>query len=318
MTEESTGESPDNNPSDDNAPIDAPAAALIAPDPTGQSDVRYEVICELAPDDYERYGGAYRRLYDILFANAFTYFMTSARLFYQVWTEANNALVANEIRPNTDPDSFISRATMLRSTTLTLCLSLVYHQEQTLQEVCEAHGNGSDAHDKVRKLFGDLYDNFAGYRYLYGLRNVMAHDAMDAIALSATTTLDEDRRPIGIWDLRLDRSVICQSPKAKRALKDELAPLAENPSFPELFAQIAEPMRAANKALLTVIHPDLTSMCHKVVEFDGLFDGRSGTRALAHNLSPELRPGMKLGFTPWSGEAIRFAYNYEQGQEVGR
>ena len=306
------------NDDGDNSPVDELAALLLAPHPTDESGVFFDYVQDLSPEDYERYNQAYNTLFDILFANAFTYFTTSAKLFLKVWTEANNALAANEIRPNTDPDSFISRATQLRSTALTLCLSLVYHQEQTLQEVCELHSNGSDAHNAVKNIFGEMYDNLAGYRYMYGLRNIMAHDAMDAIALSATSAFDENLRPIGMWDLTLDRSVICQSPKAKRALKDELSSLAENPSLPELFAQIAQPMAEANKKLLTIIHPDLTLMCQTVVEFDALFGGKPGTRALAHNRSPELRPGMRVGFAPWSGDVIKFAHNYERGQEASR
>lgn len=304
--------------SNENAPIETPAAALIGPDPTGQTDVRYEILRELSIEDFERYKAAYRRLFDTLFASAYTYFSTSAKLFGQKWAEANTALEANQIRPNTDPDGFINWCNILRSATLTLCLSLVYHQHQTLQEVSDVHGNGSETHKKVSAIFGRLYDTYPAYRYLYGLRNIMAHDAMDAIALSATASLDENRKPVGIWDLKLDRSVICVSPKAKRELKDELASLEEDPSFLELLPQIAEPMRAAQIELLTVIFPDLTDVCRAVIEFDQIFEGRPGTRALTHTLSPEFRPGMRLSYTSWSGDAIAFAYRYEKGGDVTR
>jgi hypothetical protein len=302
----------------DNAPVDAPAALLLAPDPTGQSDVRFEYIRDLSQEEYERYEQAYKALFDVLFANTFTYFMGSARMFHKVWTDANKAMAAREIRPTTDPDSFVLWATQLRSAALTLCLSLVYHQEQTYQEICEKHGNNSDPHRAAQRVFGELYDNYAGYRYMYALKNVMAHDAMDAIALSATAILDENGSPIAMWDLKLDRAVISRSRKLKVPMKAEFAALTENPSLPELFAQIAQPMRDANRKLLSILHPDLTSVCQIALEFDSVFNGRLGTRALAHNRSPEPRPGMRVGFSAWSSELIKFAQNYQRGQELGR
>jgi hypothetical protein len=48
-------------------------------------------------------------------------------------------------------------------------------------------------------------------------------------------------------------------------------------------------MRKVNRKLLTIIHPDVTSVCETIVEFDKLFEGRDGTRGLFHQASPELR-----------------------------
>jgi hypothetical protein len=302
----------------DNSPVDAPAALLIATDPSGQSDVRLEHIRDLSQQDYERFNQAYRTLTEVLFANPFTYFMGSAKMFHTVWTDANKALAAQKIRPNTDPDSFFIWTTQLRAAALTLCLSLAYHQEHTYQEISENHGNGSDAHQAAQKVFGELYDKYPGYGYMYSLRNVMAHDAMDAIALSATTMLDDSGEPVGMWDLKLDRAVMSQSRKLSKEKKAKFAALTENPSLPELFTQVAEPMREANRKLLGILHSDLTAVCRVAVEFDALFEGRAGTRALAHDRSPEIRPGMRLGFSSWSGEIIKFAQNYERGQDIGR
>ena len=39
----------------DNSPVDAPAALLIAPDPSGQSDMQLEHIRDLSQEDYDRY-----------------------------------------------------------------------------------------------------------------------------------------------------------------------------------------------------------------------------------------------------------------------
>jgi hypothetical protein len=72
-----------------------------------------------------------------------------------------------------------------------------YHQEQTYQAICEKHGNDSEPHNAAKVIFGELYGTYPGYRYMYALRNVMIHDAMDAIALEATAALDQNRQTIG-------------------------------------------------------------------------------------------------------------------------
>jgi hypothetical protein len=301
---------------DDNSPVREPAALLLAPDPTGQSDVKFEYIRDLSDEEHERYQQAHKTLSNILFANPFTYFRGSAQLFYEVWTRANKAFAAGEVRPNADPDSFYLWATQLRSASLTLCLSLAYHQENTYQEVCDKHGTDSEAHLAVKVVFGELYDTYDGYRYMYALRNAMAHDAMDAIALEAMASLDASGNPIALWDMKLDRAVLSRSKKVKSAIRAEFDSLTENPSLPTLFAQIAEPMRLANRRLVSIVHPDLTQVCQVAKEFDSIFGDKVGTRALAHDRSPQLRPGMKVGFSSWSNALIEFARSYQEGQEI--
>lgn len=208
--------------------------------------------------------------------------------------------------------------TELRSVALTLCLSLCYHQQQTYQEICDKHGTDSEPHKAAKVIFGELHDTYPAYRYMYALRNVMIHDAMDAIALEAISAFDQKRQPIGMWDLKLDRSFLSQSKKLNATKRAEFAALTENPSLPELFTQIAQPMADANVKLLSILHPDLTELCANAVEFDDLFGGRPGSRALAHRRSPELRAGMKVGYSAWPGELIRFARNYQAGQQIRR
>jgi hypothetical protein len=71
----------------DNEPVEAPGALLISDDPTGQSDVRLERICDLSQEDYQRYRNTYKTLFDILFADTFAYFRASAKVFHSTWTE---------------------------------------------------------------------------------------------------------------------------------------------------------------------------------------------------------------------------------------
>lgn len=136
---------------EDNAPVNAPTALLLAPDPTETSNVRFEYIRDLSQEEHDRYEQAYKALFEVLFASTFTYFMGSVKIFHKVWTGANKAMAAGEIRPTTDPDSFVLWATQLRSAALTLCLSLVYHQEQTYREICDKHGNEAIHTEQLRR-----------------------------------------------------------------------------------------------------------------------------------------------------------------------
>lgn len=302
----------------DSAAVDALSAFLMAPDPTGHAKVSFEHICDLSTEQYELFNSTYKTLYDILFANTFSYFKGSAKAFASIWMEANRALAAGEIRPTYQPDGLVLWETQLRSVALTLCLSLCYHQEQTYREISDKHGSDSEAFRSAKTIFGDLFDTHPGYRYMYALRNVMIHEAMDAIALEATATLDENREPIGVWDLQLDRRFLAQAKKLNTKTRAEFAQLTEDPSLPELFSQIARPMMEANTKLLGLLHPDLTDVCRVAVEFDDLFGGRVGTRVLSGTRSPKLQPGMQIGFSSWPEELLKFARNYEAGQEIRR
>jgi hypothetical protein len=294
-----------------NDPVPAPAAYLIGPDPTGQSDVRLEHLCDLSDEDYQRYKVAERTLHAIVVANVFTYVQGSLKVFETVWKGANSALASNEIRPNTDPQGATLWNTQLRAAALSLCMSLVYHQEQTYQDVCELHGANSRAHQKAKTIFGELYDSYPGYRYLYGLRNVMVHDSMDAIALSAETARNGNGETVAVYDLLIDRSVMVRSPKLNRNLRDEFAALDENPSLLELLPEVAQPLVDANRKLRGTAHPDLTQACNTVIEFDDLFEERPGTRALVHEQSPEMTSGFRFSYTGVPPEVIHFARTYQ-------
>jgi hypothetical protein len=294
----------------ENDPVSAPAAYLIGPDPTGQSDVRLEHICDLSDEDYQRYKAAERTLHGIVVASVFTYVQGSLKVFETVWKGANVALVANEIRPNTDPRGAALWNTQLRAAALSLCISLVYHQEQTYQDVCDRHGTNSEAHVKAKATFGKLFDHYRGYRYLYGLRNVMVHDSMDAIALSAEVTGGDNGQAVAMYDLLIDRSVMAESSRLNRNLRAEFAALDENPSLLELLSEVAQPLVDANRKLREIVHPDLTLACQTVIDFDDLFGEQPGTRALVHEQSPQLRPGFRISYTGFPPEVIHFARTY--------
>ncbi|MGN7779297.1 hypothetical protein ACTJJE_07230 [Mycolicibacterium sp. 22603] len=297
-----------------NDPVPAPAAYLIGHDPTGATDVRVEHICDLTAEDYLRYKAADRTLYDVLVANIFTYVQGSVKVFQTIWQSANAALAANEIRPNTDPHGVAVWNTQLRASVLSLCMSIVHHQEQTYQTVCDRHGANGQAHQDAKDVFGNLYDNHRGYRYLYGLRNVMVHDSMDAVSIEASAARATTGQPIAVYDLYIDRSLMTASTKLNRNLRNEFVTLEEDPSVLELLAEVAQPLVDANRSLRDIVHPDLTEACRTIIEFDDLFEQRPGTRALVHEQSPELIAGFRFSYTSIAADVIGFARAYKPGR----
>ncbi|SKF21640.1 Uncharacterised protein [Mycobacteroides abscessus subsp. massiliense] len=243
-------------------------------------------------------------------ANIFTYVQGSVKVFQTIWQGANAALAANKIRPNTDPHGVAVWNTQLRASALSLCMSIVHHQEQTYQSVCDRHGTNSQPHQDAKKIFAGLYDNHRGYRYLYGLRNVMVHDSMDAISISATATRKGAGQPVAMYDLHIDRTLMTESAKLNRNLRKEFAALDEDPSILEVLAEIAQPLVDANRELRQIMHPDLTEACSTIIEFDELFDQRPGTRALVHEQSPELIAGFRFSYTSIAPDVIGFARTY--------
>jgi hypothetical protein len=161
-----------------------------------------------------------------------------------------------------------------------------------------------------KAIFAKLYDDYRGCRYLYGLRNVTFHDSMDAIALTAEAARDGNGQTVAVYELLIDRSVMAESPKLNRNLRDEFAALDENPSLQELLPEVAQPLVDANRKLCDIVHPDLTQACQTVIEVDDLFEKRSGTRALVHRQSPEMRPGFRFSYTGLLPEIIHFASTY--------
>ncbi|SHW05150.1 Uncharacterised protein [Mycobacteroides abscessus subsp. abscessus] len=95
-------------------------------------------------------------------ANIFTYVQGSVKVFQTIWQGANAALAANKIRPNTDPHGVAVWNTQLRASALSLCMSIVHHQEQTYQSVCDRHGTNSQPHQDAKKIFAGLYDRPQG------------------------------------------------------------------------------------------------------------------------------------------------------------
>ena len=274
-----------------------------------QGEVVFHRVKDLTKSEFDRYKGAYDVLDDILVANLFTYYVVAVKSLVKMWQEANEELATSPLPISGGKDYMIELSARLRGAVLSLVSMLCYHQERTYEELCEKYENNGPEHLAAKQIFGKLFDDYFGYRYLYLLRNIMIHDTMFAVSITGEAYANNGN-PFGVINLDLDRSVFLDSEKIKAPLKAELASKPGDPSIIQMFMEIHREMRTANRKLLTILHPDLTSVCETVLEFDALFDGRDGTRGLIHQASPELRAPFTTGFTAWAGDIIMFARSY--------
>ena len=279
------------------------------PDPATQGNTLFKVIRELSESDYNRFKAAYRTLDRILVENLFTYYEQSFKSLVGLWKETADRFATGPIKLDGQTDEMVSIGIQLRGSVLSLVSMLCYHQERTYDEISAKFGKTSDEYQAAKDIFGALYDDFFGYRYLYKLRNVMIHETIQAVGISVEAYANKGN-PFAVVDLTMDRSALIESSKIGAALKSELSSKPGDPSVIQMAMEIHRAMRGANRRLLALIHPDLTEVCDTIREFDGLFEGQNGTRGLIHQMSPELRAPFTTGFVPWAGDVIMFARNY--------
>lgn len=295
-------------------PTDARGALLITmdpSDPTGKT-ATFETVRTLAVNDYERYKWGYKAIYELLFGSVYTYFTSSRSLLRSTVMAANHAFDAGMVQPNSSPDTFIPWLTSLRAGALSLCSSVAYHQEQLLQRTSAAHGKSGDSHAQVKGIFNRIYDDHPSYRFMCRLRNVMVHDSMEAVSVSAKRTLVGGQVQTKV-DVTIDRAFIALSDMTEQ-VKAEIVGLKENPSVLALADAVAGPLATANNQVEAVLYADTSAAYQAVVEFDDLFGGKPGLRAMAVDPDGAPRPHIPR-YTPWSQQVIDFA---RQQVEVSR
>lgn len=284
-------------------PIEPRGALLVTTDTPGQV-ANFEQICILSMDNYTRYKRAYKQISGLLFGSVFTYFASSKSLLRSTAMAANQAADAGMIRPNSAPDTFTTWLTSLRATALSLCSSVVYHQDQMLRRIEKAYGPGSALYKQVEDDFHELYDGYAGYRFLCRLRNVMVHESMEAVTAAVNQILVGGHIQ-SRFRVTIDRSFIAQS-EMKKAVKAEIVGLSENPDLLDLADEITEPLATVNTTIETLLLDSMSSAYQAVAEFDDLFGGRPGLRAIAN--SPDDGPGPHVpAYMPWSQQVIDLA-----------
>ncbi|GAT06479.1 uncharacterized protein RMCFA_6590, partial [Mycolicibacterium fortuitum subsp. acetamidolyticum] len=248
---------------------------------------------------------AYKQISGLLFGSVYTYFTSSKSLLRSTVRAANEAFDAGLIQPNSAPDTFTPWLTSLRSTALSLCSSVVYHQEQMLQRSSATHRKGSATYAQVKGLFGDLYDGHAGYRFLCRLRNVMVHGSMEAVAVSAKRTLIGGNHIQTKFHATIDRAFVAQS-EMTEVVKAEIVGLRENPDMLVLADEITAPLADVNTRVEKLLYANMATAYQAVVDFDDLFGGKPGLRAIVN--SPDDGPGPHVpAYMPWSQQMIDLA-----------
>lgn len=290
----------------ENAATDSYGALLFKDDPTGRVAVVMERVCDLSPEDYERFNHAYNVMFDMLVANMFTYVRQSSLDLFRAVTEASEAFRDGKVRLPHGTE-LIEWGTRIRTAILGVCSSIHHHQEQSYIAVKRKFGEDSPEHIKMKAAFAEIYDGCFGYRALFRLRHIMVHSTMLAAAMNAEARRYQGQN-IAFVDMNMDRSVFLESKKISAALKDELRSLDEDPSIYELVGEAVPRLRDTNREVLAILHPEIDDVCATVREFDALFEGKVGDRALIHQQSPELRPPFTTGYNAWSPTVFDFAY----------
>lgn len=284
-------------------PIEPRGALLITTDAAGQV-ANFERVCILSVEDYTRYKQAYKQISGLLFGSVYTYFASSKSLLRSTVMAANQSADAGMIQPNSAPDTFTTWLTSLRATALSLCSSVVYHQDQMLRRIEKAYGTGCAIYSQVEDDFHGLYDGYAGYRFLCRLRNVMVHESMEAVTAAVKQILVGGHIQ-SRFRVTIDRSFIAQS-EMKKAVKAEIVGRSENPDLLDLADEITEPLATVNTTIETLLLDSMSSAYQAVAEFDDLFGGRPGLRAIAN--SPGDGPGPHVpAYMPWSQQVIDLA-----------
>lgn len=287
-------------------PTDARGVLLITTDPsdpTGKT-AEFEQICILSVDDYVRYKHAYKVIYELLFGSIYTYFSSSRSLLRSTVLAANHAFDVGMVQPNSSPDTFTTWLMSLRAAALSLCSSVAYHQEQLLQRTSAVHGKSGGPYAQVKGIFSNIYDEHASYRFLCRLRNVMVHHSMEAVAVSAKRALVGGQVATKI-DVTIDRAFIAQSDMTEH-VKAEIVGLNENPSVLTLAEEVAGPLAIANNRVEAVLYADTSAAYQAVVDFDDLFSGKPGLRAMATDQDDSPGPHIPR-YAPWSQQVIDFA-----------
>ncbi|SLD23578.1 Uncharacterised protein [Mycobacteroides abscessus subsp. massiliense] len=295
----------------DNTPQESRAALLVTrpTDPDTQGNILFSVVKDLSEDEYLRYRSAYNTLDGILIENLFTYYEHSFKSLCKLWRDTCNEFATGPIKLDGHTSDSVDLGIRFRSAVLSLVSMLCYHQERTYDEICTKFGKDSPEHRAAKDIFGHLYDDYFGYRYLYKLRNVMIHDSIRTVTLTIEAHANHGN-PIALVDLMMHRDSLIQSQKINPTLKAELASKPGDPSILQMAMEFHRALRNANSRLLSIMHPDLTEVCDTILEFDKLYEEKDGVRGLIHQQSPELRAPFTTGFVPWDGAVVMFARTY--------
>lgn len=290
-----------------NLPIDPRGVLLISADPTAPNGVVMTPVAVLSVEDHLRYREAYRRVFDIVLGGILTYFEVSADALRARVEEANLAFAQRRFQPVTHPREAVRLVSDIRAAVLSLASAVYFHQDQTLQLASDLHCNDETVHTSVSKIFSNLFEANRGYRLLYNLRNLMTHHTMTAVKVSAGALAVADNRVEARFTLAIDRRVAAQSKKINKLVKAEFDQMQDDPDVLELLDELHSALYRADQHISEFLYPDIRESCGTIVEFDSLFSGAPGIRALVNDWNPHM-PGQKPSWSSWAPQVFDYAY----------
>lgn len=293
----------------DNPLIVQPGAIVFEHDPNNENSPLANWLHDLSESDFNRYLDALDALAKIHVTNLFSTVRQSAIDMMTVVGNAYKDLYENKIS-TIHPDDFVRWTIRLRTAVLGVCAAIHHHQEQSYAAVKRKFGENSPEHEAMKVVFGEIYDNCFGYRYLYKLRNCMVHYSMRAVDVGTNSRMHEGR-DIRWFELNMKRSVMLKARKLLNAkLRAELEALDEDPVIVEMQTDAFRELIKTNRRIIEIQHPEIGDVCATVREFDSLFEGRDGSRGLAVTRSAEIRSPFTFEFYPIAGQVIMAARNY--------
>lgn len=278
---------------------------LITDDPTVRIGIKMEKIATLSIDEHTRYAEAYECVHHVAVGGIFNYFLTSVRALRDRLADANLAFADPEFKPQTNAYAVSQCFTDIRSAVLSVVSALSYHQEQCHQLASELHASDERVRAAVKQEFNVLYDAHREYRLLYALRNLLIHESMSVVTVSARPLLVRGRVDTR-FDLGIDRSIANSSKKISPTARAEFAAITTNPDVLDLIRRLVKPLCELDQRVTELIRPDLHRSCRDVLNFDAMFEGKIGTRALVSNWEPG-SPGQKPTCAPWLPQVFDYS-----------
>lgn len=139
----------------------------------------------------------------------------------------------------------------------------------------------------MKAAFARLYDSCFGYRFLYKLRHAMIYYTMFACGVSAESQRYEGEN-YHFFELTLNRSIMLDlSSFLNATLRRELEELDGHPDILEMMTDAFRELIKTNRRVVEILHPNIGELCLAAVEFDNLFGGHDGVRAIS--LEPQSR-----------------------------
>jgi hypothetical protein len=290
-----------------NLPIDPRGVLLISPDSASPNSLKMTPVTVVSVDDHVRYREAYRRVFNIVLGGILTYFAVSAEALHAKVAEANQAFAERRFQPQTHPEEAVRLVSEIRSAVLSLASAVYFHQDQTYQLASDLHANDETVLASIEKVFKDVFDTNRGYRLLHSLRNVMTHYTMEAVTVSGRALQVADGRMEARFNLRIDRGVAARSKKINKVVKAEFERMQDDPDVLELLDELHSPLYRADQRISALLYPDMRQTCETIVEFDNLFKGAPGIRALVSDWNPGVR-GQRPSWTAWAPQLFEFAH----------